>query len=149
MKEILVLDSWAVLAWLQGEKSGAVVKDLMRWAEGHHEAGSKVKRVLGSHLKEPKLLINIVNVGEVWYLLARRRGEKEAHSIVEEMTSGVLEVVSASDKVVWEAARFKMKYSIAYADAFAAATANLHQAKLVSGDPELRVVKEISLLWLA
>ncbi len=31
----------------------------------------------------------------------------------------------------------------------AAATASLHRAKLVSGDPEMRAVKEIPLLWLA
>jgi predicted nucleic acid-binding protein len=47
------------------------------------------------------------------------------------------------------AATLKARHAISYADGFAAATAMLQGAPLVTGDPELRVMaaKEKSLRW--
>jgi predicted nucleic acid-binding protein len=50
------------------------------------------------------------------------------------------------------AATLKARYPISYADGFAAATAMLRQAPLVTGDPELRAMakkeKVLRLEWL-
>jgi predicted nucleic acid-binding protein len=48
-----------------------------------------------------------------------------------------------------QAAIFKAKQRISYADAFAAALAKLRRAELVTGDAEFKVLeKEIRISWL-
>lgn len=52
-----------------------------------------------------------------------------------------IEIVSADDDTVLEAARLKMKHVLSYADAFAAVTAQQKDAILLTGDPELLALK--------
>ncbi|MBW2040346.1 MAG: type II toxin-antitoxin system VapC family toxin [Deltaproteobacteria bacterium] len=148
MTEKIILDSWAVLAWLQGEPSGAVIRDLLEWAEGDEDAGVRAKRSLIDGLRRPKLLINIINLGEVFYLIGRRKGEQYAQETIDEIRTGPIEIVPATDDLVLKAASLKIKHTIAYADAFAVATAIAKDGKLISGDPELRALKETTILWL-
>jgi len=46
--ETFVFDSWAVIAWLQGEPQGEVVRDLIGCLEGDEEAKGKVERLIAS-----------------------------------------------------------------------------------------------------
>jgi len=39
-------------------------------------------------------------------------------------------------------------YPVAYADAFAVATAEVTKSALLTGDPELRSITNIKLLWI-
>jgi hypothetical protein len=54
-----------------------------------------------------------------------------------------MEIVSADDETVLEAARLKMAHIISYADAFAAVTARQNNATLLTGDPELLGLKRV------
>lgn len=148
MSTRLVLDAWAVLAWLQGEPPGAVVRDLVDWAEGKAEAGRRVRRVVGVRLTRPELYISIINLGEVYYTLGRRRGDGEARATVEELRASSITTLPAPDRLVLQAAALKVRYTMAYADAFAVATAMAQRASLVTGDPELRGVKEVPIVWI-
>jgi predicted nucleic acid-binding protein len=48
------------------------------------------------------------------------------------------------------AAHLKAGFSISYADAFAAATAQMHHAILLTGDPEFKALGELlQVEWLA
>jgi predicted nucleic acid-binding protein len=49
---------------------------------------------------------------------------------------------------IWNAASLKGRFPIAYADAFAAALAQKYNCPLVTGDPELRVVDQLELVWI-
>lgn len=145
---MVVLDSWAILAWLQGEPAGAVVRDLLQWAEGDEEAGGRVKARLERNLGRPRLFVSLINLGEVFYILGRRIGEQKARETVAEVRAGGIEVVPVSEDLVFEAAAFKIRYPLADADAFALATARRQGGVLVTGDPELKAVKEVSVLWI-
>ena len=57
-----VLDSWAIVAYLADEPSAERVADLIADAQ---EQGAP-------------LLMCVVNVGEVWYTIARRRSTRDA-----------------------------------------------------------------------
>lgn len=51
-------------------------------------------------------------------------------------------------KLVQEAAMLKARYPVAYADAFAAATARALNLPVVTGDPEFRRLEtEVEVLW--
>jgi ribonuclease VapC len=122
MKRRFVLDAWAILAFLQKEEPAASrVKQLLKEAE----RGSI------------ELFVSAINLGEIAYRIGKVKGENEAWKTLDEIGRLSLTVVPATNEAVFAAARFKMRYAISYADAFAAATAEELGAVLVTGDPEL------------
>jgi ribonuclease VapC len=129
-----VLDSWALLTFFQGEASAPLVKKLLLEAE------------LGRH----QLLMCVVNWGEVYYNILRRRSVETAEAIAREIAAMPIELVPVeADQLVRQAAQFKASGKLAYADAFAAALAKLRNAELVTGDPDFKAVEgEIKIGWL-
>jgi len=75
----VVFDSWALLALLQGEAAAKQVRELMLPA---------------ARGRRPRLVAS-VNLGEVWYNVARRRSEAEADEHVSALLETGLEVVDA------------------------------------------------------
>lgn len=144
----IVLDSWAILAWLQGVRGGEVVRDLLAWVEGDEAAGKRVRKRFEEKLEKPKLFINLINLGEVFYILGRRTGKRRAQETIEEIKASVIEAVPVSEKLVFEAAVLKIKYPIAYTDGFALATTVAKGGALITGDPELQDAKEVPILWI-
>ena len=121
MSKQYVLDSWALLALLQGEEPAAArVKEIL--LEGERQQAA--------------LLISIVNLGEVYYRVGRRSSRATAVDTLNQIRSLSLTIISASDEMMLAAADLKLEYAISYADAFAAALADHTGATLVSGDPE-------------
>jgi predicted nucleic acid-binding protein len=122
MRTRFVLDAWAILALLQGEEPAASrVKELLEQASRGRIA----------------LSISIINLGEVIYRIGKEKGEKEADATLGQLRRLPMTVLPASEEAVFAAVRFKMHYTISYADAFAAAATEALDATLVSGDPEL------------
>jgi len=130
--EKIVLDSWAVMAWIQAEPAGPMVRDLIKKADGTHL----------------KLFMSSVNLGEVLYLVGRNRGEQAAWDLHHQIRACPIQVVSASDTLVYKAASLKMVHGVGYIDAFGLATALLHEAKFATGDPELKHFSPVPIFWL-
>ncbi|MGA2687962.1 MAG: type II toxin-antitoxin system VapC family toxin [Candidatus Korobacteraceae bacterium] len=131
----LVLDAWAVMVWLKGQQP----------------AGDRVRALLqAADRRECRLSMNIVNVGEVFYLSVKARNLAYGQRVLQTLQPRVT-TVSAHDELVMLAATLKARHAISYADGFAAATAMLQGAPLVTGDPELRVMaakeKSLQLEW--
>jgi ribonuclease VapC len=122
---ILVLDSWIVLAWLKDQQPGA---DRMAQLWDQAEAG------------QAQLLMSVVNVGEVFYLIAKARGEEAAHAVLKNLQSRPIEILPSPKPLVFHAATLKARHPVSYADAFAAATAIRRGAPLVTGDPEMKLL---------
>jgi uncharacterized protein len=129
----IVLDSWAVLAYLEDESSAQKVADLIGDA---HEHGIP-------------LLMSVVNAGEVWYILAREVSEAEADKALHELRQLGIEYQDVDMKLARMAGGFKAKHRMSYADCFAAALAKEHKAELVTGDKEFKQVEsDIRIRWL-
>src|SRR4030067_1242298 len=128
-----VLDSWAVLAYLEDEGSGQKVADLISDA---HEHGIP-------------LFMSVVNAGEVWYILAREVSETEADKGVDGLRQLGIEFVDVDWRLTRQAGTYKSKNRMSYADCFAAALAKEDKAEIVTGDNELKQVEnEIRIHWL-
>lgn len=69
--------------------------------------------------------------------VGRAAGAPEAYKALDYIRSLSLRILAATDEAVLAAARNKIEHPISYADAFAVAAAQEHQATLVTGDPEL------------
>jgi uncharacterized protein len=132
-----VLDSWAMIAWLQGEEPGR----------------SKVREILehAAASRKDDLSICMINIGEVFYLLAKRRGAALAERFLSEVPTLPIQSLVPDRKLIMDAARLKSRFPISYADAFAVETARRQRAALVTGDPELLELSRsepIELLWI-
>lgn len=110
------LDSWAVLAWFFEEEPAA----------------TRVQDVFVSE----RPIMSWINLGEVFYKVHRRGSEKEARAIVRRLRPSLTLDLPTETRVI-EAATIKADHSIAYADAFAVATAVALEATLLTGDPEI------------
>lgn len=133
MKEDLVFDSWAILAYVQAEPGGAQVKSLL---------------LETTEVRRP-LWISSINLGEVWYSLARRNSPEYASRQLAELTQIGVERVDVDWPMVLQAADYKSRHKISYADAFAAALAKQRNAELVTGDREFRALdSEIKIHWV-
>lgn len=77
-----------------------------------------------------------VNLGEVFYIVHRAAGPSAASTTINDLRSRVV-LDLASPVRVLEAAAIKAVHPLAFADAFAIATARAHDAVLLTGDPEL------------
>ena len=133
MSSPVVLDSYAMLAYLEKEKGAEKVSLLLK----EHQSGQ------GS-------LMNTINAGEVYYILARERSREKADMFID-IIAPALNIIFVDNNLqdVIEAARIKAAHPLSFADAFAVATAVKYQATLVTGDPEFRSVgKMVSIIWI-
>jgi ribonuclease VapC len=129
----LVLDSWALLAYLGGEASGREVADLIASA---HENGIP-------------MCMSVINVGEVWYIIAREISEAQADEAVNDLRGLGIEIIDVDWPLTRMAAIFKAKKRMSYADCFAAALAKHRKSELVTGDKEFKQVEgEVSIRWV-
>ncbi len=128
-----VLDSWAVIAYLEDEPSGEQVEELIATA----------------HEEQIPIYMSVVNVGEVWYTLAREVSEEEANAGVKMLSDLRIQFENVDWELTQEAARFKSQNKMSYADAFAAALAKVKKADLVTGDNEFKPLDgQIKISWL-
>lgn len=129
------LDSYALLAYLEGEKARPRIKELLGSAE----------------LGECSIFLSLINMGEVLYITEREKGLYVAQRVLAAIDQLPLQISMVSRPTVLAAAHIKASYSISYADAFAVVTAKQHHSVLLTGDPELRAVARDGLItveWL-
>ena len=128
-----VLDSYALLAYLQDEPGAARVKAVLEQAEK----------------EQAEVFLAIINFGEVVYIIEREKGLTIAQTTIATLDLLPLVVIEADRLLTFEAAHIKAKHSLSYADAFAVALAKLKQATILTGDREFATVeKETSIEWL-
>jgi uncharacterized protein len=131
--QIIVLDSWSVLAFIGGESKG---KEAMELLAGVVENGGLI-------------IMSVVNVGEVWYTVARRVSVEAADEDVESLLKLGVHFINADWGLTRIAAAFKSRYRMSYADAYAAALAKDRSAMLVTGDPEFKpIANEVKVKFL-
>jgi predicted nucleic acid-binding protein len=115
-----VLDSYALIAFLEGEAGGDTVEALLEQA-----------------LKNGCVLyMSSVNLGEVIYIAERERGLAKAQQVLARIDEMPIIVVDADRQCSLAAAHIKAHWPISYADCYAAALCRVKDAVLVTGDPE-------------
>lgn len=109
------VDSWAVLAWLDGDEP----------ARGRLDA-----------LLDERPVMSWINAVEVSHRVERDHGRAEADEVIAALRN-VFELDLPGIARMLETARLKAAIPIALADCFAVATAAAHGLPLLTGDPEI------------
>lgn len=134
MKQKRLLDSFALLAYLNKEKNFQKVQEVLSNAQ---RSGSPV-------------LMNEINIGETYYILYRKRSQKKAEFFLDTVLAGLpILVLPNNFEDVMNAARLKSEYPLSFADCFAASTAERENAIVMTGDPEFKKIEHIvKIEWL-
>ncbi len=130
-----VLDTWALMAFLKDEPAAEEVEKLLQKARD----------------EKVRLLLCVVNWGELYYGLTRAGGEQVAEQTMTQLAMFPIQLVPVSEDLhlVREAAKLKAKHTMSYADCFAAALAKMKRAELITGDPEFKQLRgAIRISWL-
>jgi predicted nucleic acid-binding protein len=128
-----VLDAYALMAFFEDEPGADFVRGLILQAEEN----------------KVELLMSVLNLGEVWYSIARTNSTEIADRYIHEIESMAIEIVDVDWQLTRRAAAFKVSGNISYADCFAAALAKNRKAELITGDTEFKVLQdELDIAWI-
>lgn len=131
---VYILDSFAVLALLEGESSAAQVQAILETAEQ----------------QAAQLYLSLMSLGEILYITERERGLILAQKTLVTVEQFPLEILAATRDRVLAAAHLKAQFPISYADAFVVAAALEFHGILVTGDPEFSKVEPlVRIEWLS
>jgi ribonuclease VapC len=130
---VKVLDAYALMAFFEDEPGADAVRQIIQNAV---QTGDS-------------LMMSVVNLGEIWYAIARSNSPDVADRYANEIQGMGIEIVNADWTLTRQAAIFKARGNLSYADSFAAALSALHNAELVTGDREFqRLEGELNILWI-
>ncbi len=133
-KVTYILDSFALLAYLQGEAGMERVQAILKDA-GKDRCSAQ---------------ICIINLGEVLYIIEREQGLVKAHEALAAIQQLPIEVLQVDNQTVLSAAHIKATHALSYADAFAEVCAQNVNGVLLTGDREFESVEQIiNLEWLS
>jgi predicted nucleic acid-binding protein len=123
-----VLDSHALLAYFERETGWDRVADYLQdAADGNC-----------------RLVMSVVNWGEVYYITLREYGRVHVERVMHAMDNMPVEILDAGREVTLEAARFKARGGLSYADSYVCGLAKVIKgAEIITGDPEFRGVEGI------
>jgi ribonuclease VapC len=129
----LVLDTFALLAYLRDEPAAARIEKLLN----------------ATKQGQYRLYLSMINLGELLYITERRGGVTKAQDTLALIHQLPIEILPVDQQTVLAAAHIKANYAVSYADAFAIASAQAVGGTVVTGDPEFSAVEEIvNIEWL-
>jgi len=125
-----VLDTFAMLAYLQGESNGVRVR-------GTFQSGRQ------------NVYMSLINVGEVLYITERKQGIRKAQEVLASIRQLPINLLPVDEQTIFAAAHIKANYTVSYADTFAIVAAQTVGGTLITGDPEFGAVEDIvNIEWL-
>ena len=132
----MVLDAHALMVLFNDEPGAEEVAKILIKAESGN----------------PKLLMSVLNWGEIYYSILRGASQELADAKAHEIAGMQIELVpvDADDlELVRQAAAFKATRKMSYADCFAAALAKIKNAELITGDREFKqLARDVKIHWL-
>lgn len=132
MTPVKIMDAYAMIAFFEDEPGADFVRRLLLEAE----SGSL------------ELAMSVVNLGEVWYSVARAVSPEQANAIIDEIQGMSISIVDADWPLTRQAAVYKSRGGLSYVDCYTAALGKLMRAEVVTGDPEFKKLKgEITIVW--
>jgi len=128
-----LFDSHALLVFFQNETGANIVSEILQ-------------KSIKDHIDR---LICVINLGEIIYITKRMFGDQKKIEILGRIHQLGFKVLPVPDTLVYQAAEIKAEYPISYADCLVIASAQEHNATIVTGDPEFKNVDHlVKIEWI-
>ncbi len=137
MRKTFILDACALIAFLNDEEGADLVEKLLCMASA----------------RNAYLLMNKVNLFEIYYGVYRDDGIEEAKNVLGKIENLPVRIIDTlTDEVFYEAGKLKATNRISLADAIAIAEANIRDVELVTCDHHefdaLEKEKKMAAYWI-
>jgi ribonuclease VapC len=128
-----ILDAYALIAFLEDSAGADQIRNLfLRAEEGNI-----------------KLAITSVNLGEAWYAIAQTSSADSANSLIQRIEGMSIEIVDVDWSLAHQAALYKTKNKISYANCFTVALARSRKGEIVTGDQQFkRLGEDVKVTWI-
>lgn len=123
-KEVYVLDTSAILTYIEDEEGSDFVENLLIRAEA----------------AEIDIYLAFISLTEVFYITMQEKGDEEAIKRIELLRSLKIRIEESNEDLNLKAGRLKAKNNISLADAYIAALSQTADGILVHKDPEFGAV---------
>ncbi len=107
---------------------------LLRFTDNKAGADEIQRLLVNASAEKAELLISAVNWGEVVCALARDNGLARGRQVIGWLRQLPVTLVSTGERHAQEAAWFRFRYKVPYADAYAGSLAAMENAVLVTAD---------------
>ncbi len=128
-----VFDSCAIISYLDGEPNAEKIAELFEEIidKGH------------------TAYLCMINLGEIYYHFLKSGGNDTGELALKTIQTLPVTILNTDYTLTLKAARIKAENKMSYADCFAAASAMLNKASLVTGDKEFRQIEnKIKVYWI-
>ena len=126
MAKSYVLDTSALLAYIESEEGFNTIEDILNDAKG----------------RRARVYLSFISFMELYYVCWQKEGEQIAKELMAMLQSLPIDRVDSNVRITLCAGKIKAKHRLSVADAFVAATAIEKEAALVHKDPELEAMSE-------
>ena len=130
--KVHVLDANALYRFLMDQPGAETVERLLKQARDANAT----------------LLISVINWGEVYYNIARRKGFQQAQQFMAKVRLLPLSVIPADEPLTETAARLKASHGLPYADCFAAALTGRANVLVTADVKDFKKIPSLQLLSL-
>ena len=132
-RNIYIIDSYAIIKLIKKEVGFEKVEYIFKQAEDNNA----------------QLFMSSINFGEALYRLTQIKGYDYFEAINQNLQSLPFKIVDTDIKDVIQAANFKSKGGISYADCFAVNLAHLKNGTILTGDREFKQFEDfIKIEWI-
>ncbi len=122
---------------------------LVAYLEDRPGAERVTEALAEARAETARIVMSVVNWGEVYYHVWRWRGPQQAEKTLLLIDQLPIQLIAADRALSLRATTLRAKYGLPYADCFAAAVAQQEKARLVATDSDFRAVeREVKILWL-
>ncbi|HLM80777.1 MAG TPA: type II toxin-antitoxin system VapC family toxin [Terriglobales bacterium] len=122
------------------------VLDFVEAGRGIH----KIDQLLHAAARQQvTVLVSVMNLGEVFYWLWRKRSEEQARQTLDGLSRLPIQIVPVDLPQALKAGELKALHKIPYVDCIAAALALQHRATLVTADRDFeKLGRHFPVLWI-
>jgi len=133
MKKRKILDSSALLRFFSCGKGYELIEKELEIAQK----------------EEQKILLNLINLGEIYYAVKNKFNKETAEKTLEFINNLPISICLASKEVILRAADLKSDFGIPFVDAICAASAIIENATILTCDFDFKKVSsEVEIIWV-
>jgi predicted nucleic acid-binding protein len=129
----IVLDTWSILAYLEGNLNGKKVAELIADSV---ELGNTI-------------YLSAISLGEIYYAIAKNVNEKEADKTIDELLQMGIIILEIDTKAIIEATKYQTEFDLSISQCLTAIFAKRNKAVLLTFDNRFKKMEQqLRIQWI-
>ena len=132
-KDKYVLDTCAMLAYLNNENGSALIEEMLKKAQK----------------RDAVIFLKSMDLDEIYHIVLKEEGRDKALKTMVLVRNLPIESVGLDEQLLMAAGEIRVQFPLSLGDALVVAVAKAKGAKIVTGDRDFKSVeKEVEVVWV-